>query len=163
MIDTLFKPLASGHPGSLDLVDDAAVLAPPAGCELVIAKDAMVEGVHFFPDDPPDSIAGKLMRVNVSDLAAMGADPLGYLLVVARSPHIDDVFLKGFAEGLALDQEMFGLTLLGGDTVSTGGPLCLSLTILGTVPTGQALRRSGASAGDEIWVSGTLGDAEIGL
>lgn len=163
LINMLFKPLASGHPGSLGLVDDAAVLQPPPGCDLVIAKDAMVEGVHFFPDDPPDTIAGKLLRVNLSDLAAMGADPLGYLLVVARSKRIDDGFLKGFARGLARDQERFGLTLLGGDTVSTSGPLGLSLTILGTVPTGQAIRRNTAAAGDEVWVSGTLGDAAIGL
>ncbi len=163
LIDRIFKPLAAGHSAALGLVDDAAVLDPPAGCELVIAKDAMVESVHFLPDDPPDTIAGKLLRVNLSDLAAMGADPLGYLLVIARARRTDDAFLRSFAKGLARDQERFGLTLLGGDTVSTSGPLSLSLTIIGTVPKGTAIRRSGAMADDQIWVSGTLGDAAIGL
>ena len=114
-------------------------------------------------DDPPELIAGKLLRVNLSDLAAMGATPLGYLTVLARPPGLTDAWLRRFASGLAADQKRFGLHLLGGDTVSTPGPLTLTLTILGTVPEGQALRRSGARPGDEVWVSGTLGDAAMGL
>lgn len=162
-IGRLLKPLAAGAAGALDLADDAALVDVPCGCSLVIAKDAMVEGVHFLPDDPPATIAGKLLRVNLSDLAAMGADPLGYLTVVARPKAITDAWLVAFAGGLAEDQARFGCHLLGGDTVSTPGPLTLSLTILGTVPSGQALRRNGARPGDALWVSGTLGDAALGL
>ncbi len=163
LIGQLFKPLASASPGALGLSDDAAVIKPEADTEIVIAKDAMIEGVHFLPDDPPETVSGKLLRINLSDLAAMGADPSGYLLVVARSPRIDDAYLRAFAKGLAQDQELFGISLLGGDTVRTPGPLSLSLTILGTVPEGRAIKRLGAMAGDQIWVSGTLGDAAIGL
>ena len=163
LIETLLKPLARGFPGALDLEDDAALVALEAGRELVVAKDAMVAGIHFLPDDPADLVAGKLLRVNLSDLAAMGADPLGYLTVIARPKEIADDYLEGLAQGLARDQQRFGLHLLGGDTVSTEGPLVLSLTILGTVPTGQALRRRGAAPGDRVFVSGTLGDAAMGL
>ncbi len=163
LIEQLLKPLAAGFPGALDLEDDAALVALEAGRELVIAKDAMVAGIHFLPDDPADLVAGKLLRVNLSDLAAMGADPLGYLTVIARPRDMADLYLEGLAQGLARDQQRFGLHLLGGDTVSTEGPLVLSLTILGTVPTGQALRRRGAAPGDRLFVSGTLGDAAMGL
>lgn len=163
MIERLLRPLARGYPGALDLTDDAALVDVPDGQQLVIAKDGMVEGVHFLPDDPPDLIAGKLLRVNLSDLAAMGAEPLGYLTVLARPRRLDDAWLEAFAAGLGRDQRRFGLHLLGGDTVSTPGPLVLTLTILGLVPRGRALRRNGAQAGDDIWVSGTLGDAALGL
>ena len=156
-----FRPLAG--PGSLDLGDDAAVFMPPAGVELVIAADAMVAGVHFLPDDPPDLIARKLLRTNLSDLAAMGAVPLSYLMTISLPADTSEAWLAAFAAGLAVDQAAFGLTLLGGDTTSTPGPLSLSLTILGTVAPGQAIRRSGASAGDGIWVSGTIGDGALGL
>jgi thiamine-monophosphate kinase len=163
LIDRLLRPLAAGHPGALGLADDAALVRVPAGAELVVAKDAIVAGVHFLPDDPPELVAGKLLRVNLSDLAAMGAEPLGYLTALARPQALDDQWLARFAAGLAADQARFGCHLLGGDTVSTPGPLLLSLTILGTVPEGQALLRSGARSGDQIWVSGTLGDAALGL
>lgn len=163
LIDRLLKPLAAGCPGALGLTDDAALVRVPPGAELVIAKDAIVAGVHFLEEDPPELVAGKLLRVNLSDLAAMGAAPLGYLTVLARPPRLPDGWLQGFARGLAADQRRFGCHLLGGDTVSTPGPLTLALTILGTVPEGQALRRSGARPGDEVWVSGTLGDAALGL
>ena len=163
LIDRLLKPLARGYPGALDLTDDAALVEVPAGLELAVAKDAVVADVHFLAADPPELIAGKLLRVNLSDLAAMGAEPLGYLVALARSPVIDDAWLAGFAAGLAADQERFGCHLLGGDTVATPGPLTLSLTMLGTVPKGVALHRSGARPGDDIWVSGTLGDATMGL
>ncbi len=157
------RPLAAGAPGALDLLDDAALLDPPPGAELVLTKDAMVAGVHFLSHDPPAQIAQKLLRVNLSDLAAMGAAPLGYLLALARAQDTAEAWLTGFCQGLAVDQAEFEIALLGGDTVSTPGPLTLSLTAIGQVPKGRALRRSTARAGDEIWVSGTLGDAALGL
>jgi thiamine-monophosphate kinase len=156
-----WRPLAGE--GALDLADDAALLTPPAGCQLVLAADAMVAGVHFLPDDPPETLGRKLLRVNLSDLAAMGADPLGYLMTIALPQATTEAWLGGFAQGLAEDQRGFGLHALGGDTVSTPGPLTLSLTILGTVPTGQALRRAGARPGDDIWVSGAIGGGWLGL
>ena len=149
--------------GALDLSDDAALLTPPAGREMVLAADAMVEGVHYLPDDPPETIGRKLLRANLSDLAAMGAEPLAYLMTTALPRGTTPEWLDGFATGLAADQREFGLHVLGGDTVSIPGPACLSLTILGTVPPGQALRRGGARPGDDLWVSGTIGDGALGL
>lgn len=161
LIDRHFRPLAG--PGALGLSDDAAILTPPPGRELVIAADAMVAGVHFLPDDPPDLIARKLLRTNLSDLAAMAATPLGYLLTVSVPRDTSDAWFAAFAAGLAQDQAEFGVHLLGGDTTSTSGPVSLSLTILGTVAPGCALRRAGARAGDDIWVTGTIGDGALGL
>lgn len=156
-----FLPLAG--PGSLGLADDAALLDPPAGRQLVLAADAMVAGVHFLPDDPPETIGRKLLRVNLSDLAAMGAAPLGYLMTTAFPRELPDAWIAGFVAGLAADQREYGLAVLGGDTVATPGPISLSLTILGTVAPGAALRRLGARAGDQIWVSGSIGDGALGL
>ncbi|MCK8783844.1 thiamine-phosphate kinase [Roseomonas sp. NAR14] len=156
-----FRPLAGE--GALDLGDDAAVFAPPPGRALVAAADAMVAGVHFLPDDPPGTIGRKLLRVNLSDLAAMGAAPLGYLMTTAFPKGTPDGWVAEFAAGLAADQREFGIVLLGGDTVSTPGPLTLSLTVLGTVAPGAALRRAGALPGDDVWVSGTIGDGALGL
>jgi thiamine-monophosphate kinase len=156
------RPLATAE-GALGLTDDAALLDPAPGRQLVLAKDAMVAGVHFLPDDPPAQIARKLLRVNLSDLAAMGAAPLGYLLALARSKEISDDWLGEFCAGLAADNAEFGIALLGGDTVATPGTLTLSLTAIGEVPKGAALRRGGARPGDDVWVSGTLGDAALGL
>lgn len=156
-----FRPLAGD--GALDLSDDAALLTPPAGQQLVLAADALVEGVHFLPDDPPGMIARKLLRVNLSDLAAMGAAPLGYLMTTAFTRGTPDTWIADFVAGLAEDQQRFGLQVLGGDTVVTPGPACFSLTIIGTVPPGQALHRRGARIGDEIWVSDSIGDAALGL
>jgi thiamine-monophosphate kinase len=156
-----FRPLAG--PGALDLLDDAAVFAPPPGRELVVAADAMVAGVHFLPDDPPDLVGCKLLRVNLSDLAAMGAVPLGYLMTVSAPADTPDHWFAGFAAGLAADQAAFGIALLGGDTTSTPGPVSLSLTVLGSVAPGRALRRMGARAGDGLWVTGTIGDGALGL
>jgi len=156
-----FRPLAGD--GALDLSDDAALLTPPEGQQLVLAADALVEGVHFLPDDPPGMIARKLLRVNLSDLAAMGATPLGYLMTTAFTRGTPDSWIAEFVAGLADDQQRFGLAVLGGDTVATPGPACFSLTIIGTVPPGQALHRRGAHIGDEIWVSGSIGDAALGL
>jgi len=156
-----FRPLAGD--GALDLSDDAALLTPPAGQQLVLAADALVEGVHFLPDDPPGMIARKLLRVNLSDLAAMGAAPLGYLMTTAFTRGTPDAWIADFVAGLADDQQRFGLQVLGGDTVATPGPACFSLTIIGTMPPGQALHRRGARIGDEIWVSGSIGDGALGL
>jgi thiamine-monophosphate kinase len=156
------RPLASA-PGALGLVDDAALLDPRPGMQLVLTKDAMVAGVHFLEIDPPGRIAQKLLRVNLSDLAAMGATPIGYLLALARPRAIEDHWLAAFCAGLAEDNAAFGISVLGGDTVSTPGPLTLSLTAIGEVPGGEALLRSGARSGDDVWVSGTLGDSALGL
>ena len=156
-----FRPLAGE--GALDLGDDAALLTPPAGQQLVLAADALVAGVHFLPDDPPGMIARKLLRVNLSDLAAMGAAPLGYLMTTAFTRGTADSWIAAFVAGLAEDQERFGIAVLGGDTVATPGPACFSLTIIGVVPPGQALHRRGAQIGDDIWVSGSIGDGALGL
>jgi thiamine-monophosphate kinase len=156
------RPLATA-PGALGLVDDAALLDPRPGMQLVLTKDAMVAGVHFLEGDPPGQIAQKLLRVNLSDLAAMGAVPIGYLLALARPRDVEDDWLAAFCAGLAADNATFDISVLGGDTVSTPGPLTLSLTAIGEVPKGLALLRGGAKTGDDIWVSGTLGDAALGL
>jgi thiamine-monophosphate kinase len=156
-----FLPLAG--PGALGLGDDAALLDPPPGRQIVIAADAMVAGVHFLPDDPPETIGRKLLRCNLSDLAAMGAAPLAYLLTASLPRDIAPDWLERFSAGLAADQAEFGLQVLGGDTTSTPGPVTLSLTILGQVVPGQALRRVGATPGQDIWVSGSIGDGTLGL
>ena len=156
-----FRSLAG--PGALGLADDAAILAPPPGRELVLSADAIVSGVHFLPDDPAETVGVKLLGVNLSDLAAMGATPLGYLLAVSVPGTLPDDWFAGFARGLAEMQARYGLTLLGGDTTATPGPLTLSLTILGHAAPGAALRRNGARPGDGIWVTGTIGDATLGL
>ncbi len=161
MIARHFRPLAG--PGALDLLDDAAVFTPPPGRELVMSADAIVEGVHFLSGDPADLVAKKLLRVNLSDLAAMGAEPYGYLLTVSLPRSVTAGWLDAFAAGLAADQAEFGVILLGGDTTGTPGPISLSLTILGTVEPGRALRRTGARPGDDLWVSGTIGDGALGL
>ncbi len=162
LIADLFAPLAS-HKGALGLTDDAAVLNIPEGLEAVITKDVMVAGVHFFEDADPALVAQKLLRVNLSDLAAMGAEPVGYWLGCQVPPKDARLWLTPFVEGLRVDQDAFGLSLMGGDTVATPGPIALSLTALGTVPRGQAVTRSGAKSGDRLFVSGTIGDGRLGL
>ncbi len=157
-----FAPLAA-DPAALGLIDDAAILTPPAGRQLVLTADAMISGVHFLPDDPPDTVGRKLLRVNLSDLAAMGAVPLGYLLTCAWPKGWEEAWIAAFAEGLAADQAAFGITLLGGDTTSGPGPMSLSLTAVGSIAPGKALRRSGARDGDLVMVSGTIGDGALGL
>ncbi|MDP3416914.1 thiamine-phosphate kinase [Falsiroseomonas sp.] len=156
-----FAPLAGK--GGLGLGDDAALLDPPPGRTLVLAADAMVAGVHFLADDPPETLGRKLLRVNLSDLAAMGAVPLAYLMTTAFPRGVTQDWIAAFAAGLALDQAEFGIELLGGDTVATDGPATFSLTILGHVASGAALRRVGARPGDEVWVSGSIGDGALGL
>ena len=156
-----FRPLAG--PGALELGDDAALMTPPPGRELVLTADAMVAGVHFLASDPAELIGRKLLRVNLSDLAAKGAVPLSYLMTVSAPKDTPDAWFAGFAAGLAQDQAHYGVTLLGGDTTSTPGALSLSLTMIGHVAPGTAIRRVGAQELDEIWVTGTIGDGALGL
>ena len=158
-----FAPLASGAPGAFGLTDDAALVEVGAGRRLVATKDMIVAGVHFLADDPADLIARKLLRVNLSDLAAMGAEPRWYLLAIALPRDADDGWVAGFAAGLGVDQTAFGVHLIGGDTVATDGPLTASITVLGEVDADHAIRRAGARPGDTVYVSGTLGDAALGL
>ena len=160
LIARYFRPLAT-DPGAFDLTDDAAILKP-SGEELVVTTDAIVEGVHFLPDDPPDTIARKALRVNLSDLAAKGATPAGFVLTLALRA-VDDGWLTSFARGLGEDAGHFGCPLLGGDTVSTPGPLTISITAFGRVPAGKMVPRNGAKPGDRIVVTGTIGDASLGL
>jgi thiamine-monophosphate kinase len=160
LIARYFKPLAT-DPGAFGLVDDAAILTPSAD-GLVVKTDAIVEGVHFLPDDPADTVARKALRVNLSDLASKGAIPAGFLLTLAlRSA--DDAWLAPFARGLGEDAALFGCPLLGGDTVSTPGPIMVSIAAFGHVPVDRMIHRSGAKAGDRIVVTGTIGDAVLGL
>ncbi|MBI5129645.1 MAG: thiamine-phosphate kinase [Rhodopseudomonas palustris] len=160
LIARYFKPLAT-DPGALGLVDDAAVLAA-SGDDLVLTTDAIVEGVHYLPGDPPEAIARKVLRVNLSDLAAKGATPAGFLLTLALR-NADESFLAPFAQALGEDAAQFGCPLLGGDTVSTPGPMMISVTAFGRVPPGRMVRRNTLRAGDRIVVSGTIGDAALGL
>jgi len=163
LIRRYFAPLAAATPAALGLGDDVALLTPRPGTELVLKTDGVVGGIHFLPDDPPDQIARKALRVNLSDLAAKGATPVGYLLTCAFDPTVDEAWLASFCAGLAADQAEFGVGLLGGDTMSTPGPLTLSVTAVGEIPAGRAMRRNAARAGDLVFVSGTLGDAALGL
>jgi thiamine-monophosphate kinase len=160
-IERFFAPLAG--PEAAGLADDVALLAPPAGRELVIKTDTIVEGVHYLPDDPPDLVARKLLRVNLSDLAAKGAEPLGYVLDLTLPDRCGDDWLEAFCRGLAEDQRAFGFSLFGGDSARTTGPAVLSATLLGGVASGGIPRRGGARLGDYLCVTGTLGDAALGL
>ena len=158
-----FAPLSRGYPLAFDLTDDAALIRPTPGCDIVVTTDGMVAGVHFFPDDPPDRIARKLLRSNLSDLAAMGADAIGYTLVTAWRQDTTEAWIAAFAGGLAADQQRYGVSLMGGDTVATDGPLSFTVTAFGQAPAGAVLRRNGARPGDAIFVSGSIGDAGLGL
>src|ERR1700674_5768769 len=160
LIARYFRPLAV-DPGAFGLGDDAAILKA-SGEDIVVTTDAIVEGVHFLPEDPPDTVARKALRVNLSDLAAKGASPAGFVLTLAlRSA--DDAWLTPFARGLGSDVGLFGCPLLGGDTVSTPGPAMISITAFGRVPAGRMVHRSGAKPGDRVVVTGTIGDAALGL
>ncbi len=161
LIARFFAPLAGA--GGLGLKDDAACVSPPPGCDLVVTVDALVAGVHFFPDDPPDSIARKALGVNLSDLAAKAADPMGYVLALALPEGTDDAFLSAFASGLGRAGLDHRIALLGGDTVRTPGPLTVSVTAFGVVPGGRMVPRTGALPGDLVAVTGTVGDAALGL
>lgn len=162
LIADYFRPLAT-HPGAMGLGDDAAFFTPPAGCDLVLTKDAVVAGVHFFADDPPDAVACKALRVNLSDLAAKGATPAGFLVALALPDGVAADWLSGFSRGLADDIGQYGCALFGGDTVRTPGPLMVSITAFGTLPRGTMVHRRGAAPGQRIFVSGTIGDAAVGL
>ncbi len=162
LIERLFRPLAS-HPGALALSDDAACLTPPAGHDLVVTADTTVAGVHFFADDPADTIAKKALRVNLSDLAAKGAEPIGAMLAISLPGDLDEQWLESFARGLGEDCVEFACPLLGGDTTRTPGPLSISITAIGKVPSGQMVKRAGARVGDLVVVSGTIGDGALGL
>lgn len=158
----LLRPLAR-HPGAFGLIDDCAVVTPPPGTDLVLKADAVVGGVHFFPDDPAADIARKALRVNLSDLAAKGAKPIGFLLSFALPDDIGRQWLADFVNGLGQDVERYGCPLLGGDTVSTPGPVTIAITVFGVVPTGTMVKRDGAKTGDRVLVSGTIGDAALGV
>jgi thiamine-monophosphate kinase len=160
IIAEVFAPIAGR--GALGLQDDAALL-PPSSEELVATTDAIIAGVHFFADDAPGLVAKKALRVNLSDLAAKGAQPLGFLLTLALPNDWTNDWLEDFAAGLSEDARAFGAPLLGGDTASTPGPLMISIALLGKTPQGGFVARCGARAGDLIYVSGTIGDAALGL
>lgn len=162
LIAKYFRPLAR-HPGALNLSDDAAFITPPPGCDIVLKADAIIGGVHFFADDPPAEVARKALRVNLSDLAAKGAAPIGFLLSLAVPKDIGDDWLAGFAQGLAADAEHYGCPLFGGDTDRTPGPITISIATFGSLPQATMVRRSGAAAGDCVLVTGTIGDAALGL
>jgi thiamine-monophosphate kinase len=162
LIARYFRPLAK-HPGALGLIDDAALVTPPAGSDIVLTTDGVISGVHFFPEDPADAIAKKVLRMNLSDLAAKGATPLGFLVALALPKEVGEAWLSAFAEGLGADSEYYGCPLLGGDTDSTPGPTSISVAAIGSVPHGTMIKRTGAKAGDHIVVTGTIGDAALGL
>lgn len=158
-----FKPLAAGRDGAFGLTDDAALFGVSDGADRIVTTDALVEGIHFRPDDPPDRVARKALRVNLSDLAAMGATPEVYTLALRIPDERDDDWVAALARGLATDQAGYGVTLIGGDTVGGGGPAMLSVTAIGRLARGPALRRGGAAPDDDVWVSGTIGDGGLGL
>jgi thiamine-monophosphate kinase len=160
VIDRFFRPLAGE--GAFDLRDDAAVVAPPPGHELVVTTDMVARGVHFL-DDPPDTIAKKALRVNLSDLAAKGATPIGYVMSIGLSPEIDEPWLAGFADGLRDDQRAFAVRLLGGDTIAVPDRTVISVAAFGHVPKGRMVRRRGARPGDRLYVSGAIGGSAAGL
>ena len=154
------RPPRSGGPVTLGVGDDCALLMPPAGESLAVSTDMLVEGRHFFAGADPHALGHKALAVNLSDLAAMGARPLGFTLALAL-PAASPAWLEPFSRGLLALADAHGIELIGGDT--TRGPLNLCITVFGSVPPTQALRRDGARADDELWVSGTLGDARLAL
>ena len=161
LIRRYFQRAGNANPAvALGIGDDCALLQPPPGMQLAISSDMLVEGHHFFSDVAPEVLGHKALAVNLSDLAACGARPLGFTLALSL-PRADEAWLAGFAQGLFALADAHGCTLMGGDT--TRGPLNICITVFGEVPTGQALLRSGGRPGDELWVSGTLGDARLAL
>jgi thiamine-monophosphate kinase len=162
LIAELFAPLAT-HPGALGLKDDAAFLAPEPGSEIVLTTDAVMCGVHFLAEDAGADVARKALRVNLSDLAAKGASPRGFLVSLALPARIDPAWLASFAEGLRADSETYNCPLLGGDTDRTPGPINVAVFMLGGVLQGTLVRRAGAKPGDRIFITGSIGDAALGL
>lgn len=157
IISKYFRPLAQDAEGALGLLDDAALVSVPDGYELAITTDAVVAGVHFLDTLSPEDIAHKVVGVNLSDLAAMGASPQAVFLAAQFTPDTDEDWIAAFANGLRLALEPSGTKLMGGDTVSTPGPMAFTLTALGHVAKGQALTRAGANPGDQLFVTGTIG------
>ncbi|MBX9588851.1 MAG: thiamine-phosphate kinase [Hyphomonadaceae bacterium] len=162
-IIALLAPLTQGSPGAFGLKDDCALLAPPPDTELVLKTDPVAEGIHFLPGDSPQDVAWKALAVNVSDLAAKGAAPLGYLMAVSFPAAPTVGWMTGFVEGLQAAQTWFGCHLMGGDTDRRPGPLTIAITAIGSVPRGRMVPRTTAQAGDALFVSGTIGDAGLGL
>lgn len=162
LIGRWLRPLAT-DPAALDLADDCARLVAPPGEDVILKVDAIAEGVHFFADDPWDLVARKALRVNLSDLAAKGARPLGYLMSLGLPDDWTEAEMDALSAGLEADQAEFGVSLLGGDTIRSLSGLTLSVTVLGAVPAGIGPHRQGARAGDIVFLSGTLGDAALGL
>ena len=163
LIDRYFAPLSRGFPGAVGLRDDVAVIAPAPGCELVLKSDAIVAGVDFPADEAADLVARKALRVNLSDLAAKGASPRAYMLDLILPNSIDEAWIAAFAAGLAQDQAEYGVHLVGGDMSSTPGPATIAIMAIGEAPAGRIIRRAGARAGDIVYLSGTIGDAALGL
>lgn len=162
LIARFFGPIAT-DPGALGLTDDAAFIKPPPGTEMVLKTDAIVSGIHFFAEDPADAVAQKALRVNLSDLAAKGAKPLGFLVSLALPKDIGDDWLSAFASGLREDAATYKCPLFGGDTVRSPGPIMVSVATFGSVPEGGMVKRAGAKAGDHVFVTGSIGDAALGL
>ncbi len=162
LIARFFRPLAKDA-GAFGLSDDAAAITPPPGCDLVVTTDGVISGVHFLPDDAARDIGRKALRMNLSDLAAKGARPVGFLLSLALPAGTGEAWLAGFAAGLAEDIERYNCPLLGGDTDHTPGPLSATIAAFGAVPHGKMVRRSTARAGDAVVVTGTIGDAALGV
>lgn len=163
IIARYFAPLTRGFEGAAGLTNDVASFAAAPGSEIVVTVDTLVEGVHFLPEDPARLIGRKLLRVNLSDLAASGAEARYYFLAMSLPARIDEGWIAEFAAGLADDQDEFGVRLGGGDTTSTPGPVSLTLTAIGEVPAGATIGRCGAVPDEDIWVSGTVGDAALAL
>ena len=166
LIQRFFKAGADAmHPNdekviALGIGDDCALLKPAAGEEIAITSDMLVEGRHFFMNANPGLLGRKALAVNLSDLAAMGAKPIGFTLSIAL-PNVDIAWLEAFSKGLFAVANQYSCPLIGGDT--TAGPLTISITAFGSIPSGKAIRRSGAKVGNDIWASGTIGDARLAL
>ena len=163
LIARYLAPLVRSFPGAGDLKSDNAFLPADGRHDLVVKTDTIVAGVHFLPDERPERIAAKALRVCLSDLAAGGATPYAYQLSLALPERWTERWIRAFVRGLGADQRRYGIVLCGGDTVATPGPLTITVTAFGRVPRGRGLSRAAAKAGDELWVSGTIGDAALGL
>lgn len=163
LIARYFAPLARGFPGAYGLLDDVALISPAGGNELVVKTDVIVAGIDFLLETPADLVARKALRVNLSDLAAKGATPRAYLLDLVLPNTVDETWVANFAAGLAHDQTEYDIHLIGGDMSSTSGPIIVAITALGEAPTGGVIRRGGAEPNDAIFVTGTIGDAVLGL
>ena len=163
LVQTILAPLAAGYPNAFGLKDDCATISLPPGLDLVVKTDPIAAGVHFFADDDPADIGWKSLAVNVSDLAAKGATPLGYVMALSFPVTPERAWMERFAAGLGEAQSAFGMHLMGGDTDKRPGPVSIAVTAFGTVAAGRMIRRGSARPGDKIYVTGTIGDAYLGL